>query len=166
MPVFLGAIKSKKDLYQDIYFVTDYKNSDAKSLAHDVKYGNESAIKKMGTEMARITPKNAVLIPTPSSTGKSTITKKISKIISKVNGNKVKDILSGNKRQSLYLLKKQGKTLTDKDFGFKVNDNIPKHPFLVDNVLATGTTFKAIKKVIPNAKIVVHSVDLNKFNNV
>ena len=145
---------------RDVISVTNY-NEKAKKLAHAVKDGDADAIDAMAKEMAAKVPENAVLIPMPSRSGKATNMKDLAEAISKISGAPVADVLTGKKRKSLYEAKKKGETISADDLKMQLTGELPKGkiPIIIDNVLATGATFKAAKEAIPNAKIIVHSVD-------
>ena len=145
---------------KDVISVTDY-NERARELAQAVKRGDIGAINTMAKEMAVKVPSNAVLVPMPSKTGKATNMKILAEAISKISMAPVADVLTGKNRKSLYEAKKKGESISADDLKMELSGKLPKGkiPIIIDNVLATGTTFRAAKDVIPNAKIIVHSVD-------
>jgi DNA repair protein RadC/predicted amidophosphoribosyltransferase len=155
------SLKTPKEVSdENVISVTNYDEK-AKKLAHAVKNGDADAIDIMAKEMAVKVPENAVLIPMPSRSGKATNMKDLAEVISKISGAPVADVLTGKKRESLYEAKKKGETISADDLKMQLNGELPKGkiPIIIDNVLATGATFKAAKEAIPNAKIIVHSVD-------
>jgi len=154
---------------QDISAVSDYytDTGEARELAHKAKKGDPVAISKMAEEMAILVPKETTLIPVPSSLGKATITKELVDKIAEITGSKVADIVTGNKRASLYSLKKKGKSLSKDELGFKLSATVPKGKYMiVDTVLGTGTTMRAIKGILPNARILVHSIDKQQLTDI
>jgi predicted amidophosphoribosyltransferase len=147
----------KKVLYATDY----YKDFGARDISHAIKNNDQDAIQRAAKIMAPLVPKYYILIPVPGHTGIPLSTKKLCHAISKITGNIVCDIIRGKKRPSWHFLKKRGLLLTDEDFGFMVMDEVPKdlNILFVDNVYATGTTFRALRKLIPSAKILVYAID-------
>jgi len=93
--------------------------------------------------------------------------------ISEKTGAKIFDCLVGRKRESIYQLKKRNENVSDFDFEFQINCEIPKakNYFIVDNVIATGVTMKnALKNVMDkvgdNVSPLVYAIDLNYISKV
>lgn len=121
-----------------------------RNLAHKVKSGDAEAIKEAAQKMAPLVPANAVLIPIPSRTGKATNMLALANAIAEATGAEVKDILTGESRESLYEMKKRGATLALEDLGIKASETIPsdKIPIFIDNVVDTGLTAEAAVKSV------------------
>ena len=93
--------------------------------------------------------------------------------ISERTGAKVFDCLVGKKRQSIYELKKTNQDVSDFEFDFQINCEIPKarNYFIVDNVIGTGITMKnalmnVIARVGKNVSPLVYAIDLNNISKV
>ena len=143
---------------EDVTYIEEYE--DASELARKVKDGDIGAIRQMAQEMASKIPKNATIIPMSGRKGVSENMLLVANEISKINGNKVADIIIGEKRESLYDLKKQGKDISQIDLGLKLKGKVPEGEiYVIDNVVGTGKTVSEIRKLLPKSKILVHSVD-------
>lgn len=132
-------------------FVAVDKYRKMSRLAHKVKDGDAAAIEKAAELMAPLVPENAVLIPTPSRSGKATTMLQLANAIAQRTGSEVADILESSPRASQYEIKKQGgKAITAKDMGIFVNGPIPegKVPVVIDNVVDTGNTAEACIKAL------------------
>lgn len=146
---------------KNVLYVVDYNEPGVKDITHGIKEGKAIDINFAANEMSYLVPKYYILIPVPGHTGVPIATKKLCYEISKITGNVVCDIIRGNDRPSWCFLKKRGILLTDEDFGFQCMGDIPKglNILFIDNVYATGTTYRALRKLIPSAKILVYSID-------
>jgi hypothetical protein len=135
-----------------------YRTPGARELAHGVKAGNERAIMQMAQEMAALLGPSDVLVPIPSRTGRATVTLAMAKEIARRSGAVVADVLRGAERTaSLYDLKRRGVDVSTVDFGYRVEGESPNNPVLIDTVLDTGATVRAAHRLMPNARVVVHS---------
>lgn len=135
-----------------------YKDSGARELAHKVKNKDSEALRLMAEEISFILPKNITIIPTPSRKGYATDTLDIAKIIVEINGGNVLDIIKGKERDSLYDIKKDNNLVPDDFFGFYLVGEVPDSVYYVlDTVFDTGTTFNAVKKILPNPLFICHS---------
>lgn len=117
-----------------------------RDLARKVKRGDKAAIDEVAKLMASIIPKDAVLIPAPSHTGRATYMLDVANAIAKITGCDVADVLRGTKRAMQYEQKKQtGKAITSAEMGVTVDGELPagKVPVVLDNVVATGNTAEA-----------------------
>ncbi len=141
---------------KEITPVADYYTTPgARELNHKFKDGDPKAITKMASQMAGNVKPGQVLVPMPDRTGKAGNTLKLAKEIAKITGNPVKNLLSGNDRESWYETKKKGKTAPD--FGFKVKGKVPENTLIIDNVYDTGETMKQAQKALGGSEYLVHS---------
>lgn len=138
-------------------------------LCHHIKVGQAEAIASAAAYLAGALPKKSVLIPAPSHEGFATVTAKLCKAIQKEADRKgiqvrVVDAIVGDKRESLYQLKKRGVNISAVRLRFSFrNDTVEAsvrdfrkkgyRVFFVDNVVDTGTTVRACLEVIPDASI-------------
>ena len=153
---------SKEDLTNIEFNKYYYADSHCRDVCHGLKQGDSKAIKQAAAEMVKNIPDNAVLVPMPSSVGYATYTKEMCEEIKKLNPTlDVSDVLKCNERQKLYELKKEGKEAGKDFFNFHVNGTLPKDRpvYMVDNVLATGSTYVNAKEVIPDAKLAVYGIN-------
>ena len=144
-----------------IIYTREYNESPENNrLVRGLKSNNLDAIYQMAKDMRHQIKSNAILIPIPSRSGHAEGTKTLCNLLAKYTGCTVRDILKGKKRESTYEAKKQGKVLNSEQFGFNLIGGIPNGDvYLIDNIIATGNTFKYILRLIPGAKIFVHSMD-------
>lgn len=146
------------------YFATgNYRKDGRCETAHAMKEGASWAIIRAAREMVRYIPKNAVLIPMPSHTGKATYTKELCRLIARDTAAEVRDILRGKERETLYTLKKQGRHILPKKLGFYVTEEPPtgKHLIIIDNVVATGTTATAAVRAIGGGIVFAYAAATN-----
>lgn len=146
-----------------IHYAKEYNETPENNrLVRKFKTGDYDAIYQMAMEMKSLINASMVLIPVPNRFGYPDATKTLCNVLKAYTGCSVMDILSGKERQSVYEAKKQLKSLNSEDFGFFINGNIPENAYLVDNVISTGSTIKYILRLIPNANIIVHSIDITR----
>lgn len=115
-------------------------------LAHGVKTRDAKVVAEVADLMAPIIPKDAVLVPAPSHTGKATDMLDLAQAISERTGAPVADVLTSDERGSQYDAKYAGKPLSAKELGIKVTgEPLPagKLPVVIDNVVDTGNTAEA-----------------------
>jgi len=154
-----NLIKASSSL--SVVTVGDY-SGDLRELAHLVKAGDPEGIYLAGELMSEIVSDGSILVPVPSREGYATTTLNLCESIVKHNPScQVYDVLKGASRESLYELKKQGKTLTEDELGLTLYGDLPEGSpvYLVDNVVATGATGLAAHKVIPNSILVAIADD-------
>ena len=154
-----SAIKEVKVLgsYGKLYHDSNVYPHTLKKLSKDVKHNKAEAIAIAAILLAQLLTPNAVLVPVPQSSGKADYTLKLANQIQEIRQDcKVCDVLSGNKRQKLYDIKKTQNSLKGVDLGFKVK-YVRKHKrtlkstpnvYLLDNVLATGFTYLQAKNAL------------------
>ena len=115
-------------------------------LAHAIKERDPKVIAKVADMMAPLIPKDAVLVPAPSHSGKATDMLDLAKAISERTGAPVADVLTSGERPSQYEAKYAGKPIAAKDMGIvAATEQLPadKLPVVIDNVVDTGNTAEA-----------------------
>jgi len=150
----------------NVFYYADYYNTlGARETSHRFKDNDPEAIQSMAKKMAIFIDSDDSLIPVPSRSGKATNTLELCYAISDLTGAKVYDIIEGNRRPSIYYVKKRGENLSSIDFGYRLKGRIPNNPVIIDGVLDTGTTIKNAQSIIPNSKIVVYAKTINKLSD-
>ena len=146
---------------KDIMYCHDYYSEPGvREIAHAMKNGDSMAIHKAAKDMAKFVNEEDILVPIPSRNGRATTTLLLAKAIAKISGSKVANILSGNDRQALYDLKKEGGKVNDDFFGYRTKRNPKKsNVVLIDNVYATGATANAASNSFNNARVLVYAKD-------
>jgi hypothetical protein len=144
---------------KNVLYARDYHEFDVRDITLSLKKGNRNDLRFAALEMEPLIPRNCVLVPVPGHMGYPSYTKDLSELLTTLTGCQTKDIIRGNERPSWCFLKKKGLILTDEDFGFKIMEGVSKPILLIDNVYATGTTYRAIKRLLPGARILVYSID-------
>ena len=108
-------------------------------LCHKLKENDPQAITYCARQLVKMLPENAVVVPIPGHHGFALQTLYIARAINEQSGGiiPVANVLNGNSRMSNYQAKKE--------LGFRQVAPLPKGkvPFLLDNVVDTGTTAKA-----------------------
>lgn len=145
-----------------------YETKGAREIAHDAKNNNRKACLEIAKELSKRLhfPKNSILVPVPSSTGKATKNLEVCKELARIMNISVSDCIKGNQRIRLYDLKKESSIISKDFFGFqKMFEPSSGTIFLFDIVVDTGKTMAEAKKLFNNRKTfcLAHSmVDLNK----
>lgn len=145
---------------KNIRAVYQYGLSESRSLAHGIKDMSNYSIERSAMLLAKITPRNAMLIPIPNRSGKAENTLDLCNRVSALVGCGVADILEGNKRESLWEYKMLGKSISQIELGFRLKEGsvVPKNAFLVDNLYDTGTTYRAAVKACGVEKMLTLAV--------
>lgn len=116
-------------------------------LCHKLKENDPQAIAYCARQLVKMLPENAVVIPIPGHHGFALQTLYLARAINEQSGGiiPVANVLKGNSRMSNYQAKKEGSLLPAEELGFRQVAPLPKGkvPFLLDNVVDTGTTAKA-----------------------
>ena len=116
-------------------------------LCHKLKENDPQAITYCARQLVKMLPENAVVVPIPGHHGFSLQTLYIARAINEQSGGiiPVANVLKGNSRMSNYQAKKEGSLLPAEELGFRQVAPLPKGkvPYLLDNVVDTGTTAKA-----------------------
>lgn len=156
--------QSCKMTTNSIISVADYYGTKgARELVHRVKNNDVEAIAIMARALAVVAlarlPADSVLVPVPSHTGHATNTLQLAKQISQLTGLPVLDIVKGRKRAPWYTLKLDALVEMDGSnqfFGFHlISDIKPYNPVIVDTVIDTGLTTKAIVKLFNKAALIL-----------
>ena len=116
-----------------------------RKLAHEVKTRDPKVIAKAADLMAPLIPKDAVLVPAPSHTGKATDMLDLANAISERTGAPVADVLTSGERGSQYEAKYAGKPIASSEMGITLTGELPEGliPVVIDNVVDTGNTAEA-----------------------
>ena len=121
-------------------------------LCHKLKENDPQAIDYCARQLAKMLPENAVIVPIPGHHGYAVQTLYLARAISEQSiGNiPVANVLKGISRVSNYQAKKDGQPLSAEELGFHQVRTLPKGkvPYLLDNVVDTGTTAKAAVKAL------------------
>lgn len=116
-------------------------------LCHKLKENDPQAITYCARQLAKMLPENAVVVPIPGHHGFALQTLYLARAINEQSGGiiPVANVLKGNSRMSNYQAKKEGSLLPAEELGFRQVAPLPKGkvPYLLDNVVDTGTTAKA-----------------------
>mgnify|MGYP006055937923 FL=1 len=116
-------------------------------LCHKLKENDPRAITYCARQLVKMLPENAVVVPIPGHHGFALQTLYIARAINEQSGGiiPVANVLKGNSRMSNYQAKKEGSLLPAEELGFRQVAPLPKGkvPYLLDNVVDTGTTAKA-----------------------
>lgn len=116
-------------------------------LCHKLKENDPQAINYCARQLAKMLPENAVVVPIPGHHGFALQTLYLARAINEQSGGiiPVANVLKGNSRMSNYQAKKEGSLLPAEELGFRQVAPLPKGkvPYLLDNVVDTGTTAKA-----------------------
>ena len=151
---------------KDILYAKDYRDIGIRDKTLLMKSGDKRTLRKCALDMEPFVPNNCVLVPVPGHLGYPKSTKYLAELLENLTGCEVRDIIRGNERPSWCFLKKRGLILSDEEFGFKIMEGVSKPILLIDDVYATGTTYRAIKRILPGARILVYSIDKTMNNEL
>ena len=125
---------------------------EVRTLAHDIKEGDTTAIKEAARRMAGIInampgKEKVILIPMPSHEGHATYTKALADETARLTGSRTADCLHATPHPSLYDLKKSRGIERLPSPQFRLDESATaketlqdRIPVIIDNVLDTGTT--------------------------
>jgi len=131
-------------------------------LCHKLKENDPQAIAFCARQLVKLLPENAVVIPIPGHHGFALQTLYLGRAISELSDRSitVANVLKGNCRVSNYQAKKEGHLLSAEELGFRQVAPLPKGkvPYLLDNVVDTGTTAKAAIKALGGGVVLSYAM--------
>ena len=132
-------------------------------VAHKLKDGDHDTIDYAARQIAKLLPLDAILVPIPGHHGRAIETLQLAKAISSYTHLPFVDVLRCRERESQYEAKKRGQTLSAEYMGFYKQKNLPTNrpPYIIDNVVDTGTTAKAAIKALGGG--IVFSFAMNDY---
>lgn len=131
-----------------------------KWVSHKLKEDDNEVIDYAARSISRLLPSNAVIIPMPGHKGEPDHTMKLARAIASYTRLPVLDALRGRERESQYEAKHHGRPLTESQMGFRRIVPLPSDrvPFILDNVVDTGTTAKAAVKALGGGNVVSYAM--------
>lgn len=131
-----------------------------KWVSHKLKEDDNEVIDYAARSISRLLPSNAVIIPMPGHKGEPDHTMKLARAIASYTRLSVLDALRGRERESQYEAKHHGRLLTESQMGFRRIVPLPSDrvPFILDNVVDTGTTAKAAVKALGGGNVVSYAM--------
>lgn len=129
-------------------------------VAHKLKEGDAEVFDYAARQMAKLLPNNAVLVPIPGRHGTPDQTMRLCRDIASYTQLPILDALRGKERESQYEAKYKGRSLTEEQLGYRQIANIPQGriPYLIDNVVDTGTTAKAAVKALGGGVVLSYAM--------
>lgn len=139
------------------YRPNEYAGDDIRAIAHGVKQSTKDPLLRRisMTSIADYIIKHGIfdeddtIVPAPQHTGHAEYTLDIAKQIAAKTGCKVCDCLTCTPRETLYDMKKRGLPIED-DMALKKVHIPGKRVWFLDNIIASGHTFKKAKELIPD----------------
>ena len=129
-------------------------------VAHKLKEGDAEVFDYAARQMAKLLPKNALLVPIPGRHGTPDQTMRLCRDIASYTHLPIIDALRGNDRESQYEAKYKGRSLTEEQLGLNKVTSLPSDrvPYLIDNVVDTGTTAKAAVKALGGGVVLSYAM--------
>lgn len=137
-----------------------YYNKKVRELCHGVKVNDHMAIKEMADYFINlgIVNKNTVIVPAPQHIGYAQYTKEIAEIVADETKALVKDVLRCKPHDGMYQMKRKGRVKVPE---FYLTELIEGNEiYFLDNVIATGTTYREAKKLIKNIQPLIYAADV------
>lgn len=135
----------------------------------EAKAGDPKATEKIARDLSLLIPARCRLVPVPSHHGQPTHTAAIAlrmKFDFMQSLPEYLPAISGKKRTSQYVTKKNGGLLKEDDFGFHLDEH-PRGPnkdiYIIEDIVGTGETVKAMTKLLPGATVVCYAIDLEAY---
>ncbi len=138
-----------------------YYNKKVREICHGVKENDYMAVREMAEFFINlgVITKNSILIPAPQHIGYAKYTKSIAEIIAKETKASIKDVLRCKPHEGMYQIKKSGRVKIPE---FYITEEVKgDNVYFLDNVIATGTTYREAKKLITNIQPFVYAIDKN-----
>lgn len=135
-----------------------------KGLAHGLKRGDESSIRKAAEVMAGVVSalgenRRCILVPIPGHEGHATYTLELCRQIGAITGMETADLLQGKHHIPLYQAKRNDMKPEGIRIEYTLRKDMPKGvtPIIVDNVLDTGHTSWAAVRALgtPDTRLAV-----------
>ncbi len=145
-----------------VYAHSYYESKGTQDICHLVKEGNPKAIEIIAYDLLKrdIVKPGDIIVPSPQHNGEAEYTKDIANIVSKRTDAKVMDLLKCYPHVPLYEQKRKSITLELKMYMkeiFKSRHTV----YFLDNVIATGQTYKEAERLISDIKPLVYAVDVS-----
>lgn len=141
--------------------ISRYYDGDTPQIAHRLKDNDPETIDLVARRLSEVISPFCVIVPVPNRCGYARETLDMAKALSKQSGVPIADVLRGNKRESLYQVKKEGRILTEEELGFRQVAKLPfyRTPVFLDNVVATGLTAKAAYHAVGRGEVLTYAID-------
>ena len=132
-----------------------------------MKEGDDEVFEYEVGKMVKIVVKNAVLVPIPGRHGTPDQTMQLCRDIASYTHLPILDALRGNERESQYEAKYKGRSLTEEQLGYRRIATVPigRAPYLIDNVVDTGTTAKAAVKALGGGIVLSYAMSDTLLNH-
>lgn len=137
-------------------------------LARGVKSRDPKVISEVADLMAPLVPKDAVLVPAPSHSGKATDMLDLTKAIAERAGVPMADVLSGTERESQKEAKRKGQAIASAEMGIEQTGELPagRIPIVIDNVVNTGNTAEACVKALGRGMVLSLADAADRYKHV
>ena len=156
------GLQEGKKMYSKSY----YGNSGVRELCHAVKGRKKNIpIRIMAEFLEQFVDDHSIIIPAPQHYGYADYTLEIAQLICKAKGSRVADILKCIPHDSLYQQKLKGNEL---NLELLLNGAAPSYGklFFLDNVISTGTTYKAAQSLLGRELIpLVYAIDERRYKS-
>lgn len=153
----------------NIITLSPYRQGNISTVCHNMKEkGVETSYQELRQLAVKIKQhygetKGLVIVPIPSRSGYS---EEGAKFISDMLGARYCPCIGRNPGQSLYMMKKSGREVSEEDTGFYLKSAVPNGNILLfDNVVATGTSLSSAMRLLGRpCDIACLAVDYEKYN--
>ncbi len=145
-----------------IYAHSYYGSIETQDICHLVKEGSPKAIDVIANDLLKrgIVKPGDIIVPAPQHGGEAEYTRDIAEIIAKSSEAKVIDLLKCRPHAPLYEQKMKSITPELEMYTEGIIDT-KQTIYLLDNVIATGQTYKEAERLIPDIKPLVYAIDIS-----